>query len=254
MKEEHPQNHPTHKAVIYIIMVLLIACLAFAKQPQASEATSGLQIAYPKFNTYDIGTDVDLHFHVFDSNGTLQNGSDTNCSIRVYNQTAQVVKDVLSYSNGDFEYTLSNASLINHEGWITYIVWCNQSAQGGEAGFISLEFEMIDGKVKPVHSLVILLGLALVSFLLLYFTTTLDSKEHFILKILITFFVLYITFIMSSGMLALAASTNLENTTFYFYRLITWFLRLIATYVLVYGSYKGLQLLGETIKKKKERD
>lgn len=139
--------------------------------------------------------------------------------------------------------------------------------------------------------LIVILGIGITSFLLLYLAFYCLDKEHVLLRLLITFFVIYLLFMMSRatqgnttecGDIINQTTTNTQyhylnasqinytttNTTYtygeyciydsttsasLFYRLMTWFLRVFAVYLLVYYIYKVLKYASEQADIKKRR-
>ena len=111
-------------------------------------------------------------------------------------------------------------------------------------------------------TLTALIGIGITSFLLLYFSFSLDKKEHWLLQLLVSFFVLGLLVI--AGKVALDDKDtcdivklnqtvvdntttynygefcveNTHNSTLHYYKTIVWFFRCYVGYILMYFLYR----------------
>ena len=142
-----------------------------------------------------------------------------------------------------------------------------------------------------INGIILILGLGIVSFLLLYLAFQCLDQEHIFLRLIITFFVIYLLFMVSRATEGnttqcqpilnqtqttttysyinasqINTTTTNETNTYgtyciddgtstgsLFYMLMTWFIRIFAVYILVYYIYKVLKYAGEQANIKKIR-
>lgn len=125
-----------------------------------------------------------------------------------------------------------------------------------------------------MDSLVMVIGIGVISFFLLYFANTID-KEHYLLKLLSLFFAVGILIFIPKVALdsrttcepVIANTTIADNTTSYsytsfcfdtdetspasFHGSVVWFYRIFMAYVIVALMYYALMSLGDAIKNKR---
>jgi len=132
------------RTILFILFLFLLATGVLAVPPQQFVPQSeSLEIAFPKFDEYKLNDVEDFHFHIYNASGYLQTNDTVDCFIHIYDKQGNhvVEADTMFCENNhvDFEWKFNNTA-INKPGYYTYIVWCNNSFQGG---FLSAEFEMV---------------------------------------------------------------------------------------------------------------
>jgi len=240
---------------LFFVLFIFLATAVTAAPPfldTQTETNEGLQIAYPKFQYFKHGVDLELYFHVHDSNSTILTDSTTECLFHLYNQSEHIIEDSMSfYSPIDFEYDLGNTRDV---GVYTYLVYCNNT---DEAGFVSGGFEITQsGKAieNDYQVISVIIIIPLIFSLLLILASLGLGEEHGALKLFMGFFS-WIGFWVSShfGTLALVEFyefTSLQDiigSTVYWSG---WIFFAVISYWFIYLIY----IIFYNIKSKKEKE
>ncbi len=124
-----------HKPLL-IIMVMILLLPAVLAQPPFQESTpeaGELTVIVPKVEYVLEGAAFDFHVHAYNSTGHQVFNTTTDCKIHVYNVTGNHIIDSVmdwSASNEGWEVTL-NTTTTGNKGLLPFIVWCNNTAEGG---------------------------------------------------------------------------------------------------------------------------
>lgn len=245
----------------YVVLFFLLVLTVSAQPPLLEEQISGdntLQIAYPKLPYAELDKGFKFHFHVFNSNGTLQTNATTDCLFHLYNRSgSHIVETWLNFDTNmvDFEYTLSSADW-HGLGVYSYIVQCNQS-EGGEDGWASVNFEVTKNgleKREPggMIAVTILLPI-LLSIILLVGAVSLGDSHHafkiflFIFAFIPLFSSFHIALISSVRFYYFPVLENFIGTTTYW---ISVMLFAIISYFVIYAF---IVIVHEAAQKRKER-
>lgn len=230
--------------------MFVLCSSAFAVQ--LSTGTDNLQIKYPVVEEYLLGETITLYFHVYNSTGTALTNTTTPCYAHVYNQTGQHIRQSLAQvpfqpTSYDYELVIDKSN-ITTIGKYSYIFQCQNNQNGG---FVSDTFFVRTSLLEDsTNASALIFGIIGVIFCLIYLSMKLE-KTHFLLQLLLLFFV-FILF-QSGGALvakiALGTSYELLGTTFY--KITTWLMYSFLIYTFIYVAYEALLFFG-IIKKEAE--
>lgn len=174
---------------ILAFFALLCSFQSQAAQPQINVMTSkGLTIMYPPNPFYEVNKNIQLNFHVFNGSNFALNNKTTVCNIHIYdNKGTPIVEKnqmIMDPNLLDYIYYLNNTVFNNVSSDYPYIMWCNNSVEGG---FISGTFTVQD-KSKLYESTFLILP-ATMSIIPLFFALICLigaislGKEHAALRI-----------------------------------------------------------------------
>lgn len=122
--------------IITAILIIFILNIVTAQTPpfQASDSSinNELNIIFPKNPAFLQGGNFSLHFHVYNSSGSIQTDTDVSyCTIHIYNLTNEhMLKQNLTYDGNEWEIKL-NDSLSSNIGYYPYVVWCDGVVEDG---------------------------------------------------------------------------------------------------------------------------
>lgn len=154
------------KFLLLAVMSLFLISLVSAIPPvQSTLQGSGIEIAYPQFDTVPINTGFNLSIHAVNSTKFLTNLT-TSCFIHLYSSDGlPVLETLLTFSGNEYQ-TKINSNNFSQLGYHSYIIGCNSSTQ---AGFVNGIYNItpngknLDMPTVLLYSLIIL-GLAVLFF------------------------------------------------------------------------------------------
>lgn len=232
------------KIMLFLFVFMLILPVAFSQQSrpfQQSDTTIGYDIELVNPLNIKLNTEHDFHIHVYNSSNGVPINSSTTCEIHLYDITGEQIYETKKSTAIGWEYSfmLSNNNF-TQIGTYKTVAFCYNLTKG-IGGYIANNFEVNKNGKEQIEPGWFIFGVALIIFILLYFTFNL-SQDHLFLKLLSIFF--------SITLLILIPSINLiTNGTDILYKAMTWYVRLFFTYIIVYLGYRALKYSGSNAKK-----
>lgn len=227
-------------------MFLFSFVSVYAVNPHISIQSGKLLVVRPQIDEFKVNTNLELNFHIVNSNGTILNNSVFNCTAHVYNSKDEhiLIQNLTSVSNGYDKQLSVNGSKLNSIGFYAVNVFCNSYQD--EWGIDSFGFYITrDGFDYPtdinVTFLPSLIGILGIIFLLLFLYYKLD-ESHYILKTFIVCFTIF---------LAVIIPRVIFNYVFFdfsgdFLKYYMWFLRIFIIYLFGYFLWSVADYYGKT--------
>lgn len=164
---------------MFLLLIGLITAAPTKKDAQLSTGTS-LEIAYPKTPAFELNKNFTLHFHVYNSTGSIRHGNKiNNCSIHIYNtQNSHIIQQNLLLDGIDYEIKL-NSSTFPKAGTYAYLTQCDGI---NEDGFVS-DSIIITNTGELTDTIGYLYGIAIFLVAFMFFIIYIvkhisDTNEH----------------------------------------------------------------------------
>lgn len=169
-----------YKKTMFLFFLLIILCFSVFAIQTISISNTNLNIEIPEFETYKYGTDIQMHFHVYNSSGFLVTNS-TTCTFHLYNSSEEhiLISDLLfDTTNKEFEIQLGSGNFTNI-GYYAYIIQCNNTK---EANFVMTSFKLtktgLNTSEEPKNHIWFLIILVIILDLVFAFAYIKLSNEH----------------------------------------------------------------------------
>lgn len=217
--------------IINLFNILLVLSIVNAAKPtQVFTGDVGLVIRVPQAEYAKQNELTQLNIHVYNlSNGFPMKNDTTSCLLHIFNRTGHhILNEVMNFNEHESDFFLDiGRGNFSKLGFYSFIIGCNTSTIGG---FVSGSIEVTrDGKQPPPHQSTII-GIGIVAFLLLFLSFNLD-KEHILYRLLLTFFALYLIFLIPATLISGPAS----HTTFL--KITSWLIKTFWIYISTYFVY-----------------
>ena len=159
------------KNIIYIIAAFIIISTVIAQPPfdVQQSGTGTLSITYPFNPAFQLNKPFMLHFHVYNSTGTLMTDSEINfCTFHLYNfSNNHIIVQNLTYEGVEFDIAI-DTDYINASGVYPYMVYCEGIDQDGfTSGSISItnsggNYELLEKNLFVLILIPIIFGIVLI--------------------------------------------------------------------------------------------
>lgn len=130
--------------VFPLILLLVFSSFVFAQPPfTASEFGNAQLVITPALTSFvEVGSDLTISWHVYNSSGFILNASFVSCNFHFYSQSGVELIDSSSLFNANEYYFVVSGDNISSRGTYPYLIYCNNT----QAGFYSSEVIVtIDG-------------------------------------------------------------------------------------------------------------
>jgi len=244
-----------HKKGIFLLLILLFIISAqivsSEKVTLISESEQGFKLKFPEIGAIKQNQDYHFYFHIFNVSNGVPITEDVTCFFHLYNENGTHIYEAKPIStvdyNFDYEFYVSGNNFTSL-GDYSYITQCNNSISGG---FVSSFFTVTpDGKTQEGKQIPLLIAIAVISFILMYFGLKLNH-EHFLLKLICVFFSFYSLVVIPAVFLSSvhsAALSLLKQTTSFIYLFWIYF-----TVYIIYFQFKKSERFINTIDKLKRK-
>jgi len=237
--------------LLFFILILLSSFCYAVKPTQVSTQTAALQIVYPEFDFYKLGSQLTLNFHVYNSTGAWLTNSTAGCVIHVYNNNGThlyIANLTYDAADKDFKYIL-NITNITASTTLAYLVYCNTTT---ESGFVGNGFRLNYNARDPslnTNYLPVVIFLIGICFILITISNNLDPR-HGILKLILLSFVVLFFIVFGVVLLTMFRGGALDIHALLFFKTNTWLLRIFFSYVLIFLLIMVFEKLGMLVKVK----
>lgn len=182
-KVEKPLKRMKLRCIFQILFLFLVMTSFASAQPpltQISEAGS-LEIAYPKYPYVEVGSDFNLHVHVFNITDYMTNET-ADCGLHLYDPNGDhtSINNKINYE-GNFDYDIYiTPGNFSTEGVHAFIIFCNSSSQ---TGFADGVFEVTDANKlieipETILYIIILVVMSLIFFVCLYLSLVIPYSNE----------------------------------------------------------------------------
>lgn len=205
------------KKIIIILMFMMILPFVSAKTVIETQQSglSGLFITHPTHLYFPVNTDFELHFHIYNSTGSLiiLNPGEF-CTLHIYNRTGNhVIQENLTSDSNNVDY-VSSVLNFDMKGHFSFIVWCETDY---EEGFVAQEFSITENgevyETTHAYSMMAILIIGTIG-LLFSFAHSLEGEKEWIqpLKLLIYIIGLFLLILgLGYGLQIIKLTTELNG-------------------------------------------
>ena len=219
-----------------MFLLLLVIPLVSAVPPvtQTQQFTTGLIIESTPQTYLTQNENFTFNYFVYNiSNGAIIDDTYTTCMFFMADAQGNLIYSSNStYSEYWFNYL--NGSVLSETGYYPYGYSCqddNINVGGAGVGMFEVSKTGYEHKNEPIAFIILLIG----TIIVLLFVMSQLSKEHFLFKLLLFFFVFIILQLLGNYGTTIVEAGN--TSALIFFNIALWLWRLFVTYVLVYFIY-----------------